>query len=348
MNRVHRTSGSTHRAARGRTLSAVALVTVASLGLAACGGSSDSADSGSGATKAADGAYPVTIDTAMGKVTIDKRPVRVAALDTSYVDAAIALKAEVVAYPAYRTYGQHGLPDYLGADGKTYSKGAVDTGELMTPNLGKLAATKPDLIVSAKVRHEKYYNQFEKIAPTVFSETTGPTWKQNLLMLGKVLDKETLAKERIATYEKRAKKIGEEIKEKNKGTMPTVSVVRFAGEPTVRLYTEASFPGQVMDDIGFERPKGQPTTKDGINVDISQERIRSLDADYLFVSTFDDPTGAAQKASKQFETNPLWKKLTGKRTSVSDLTWFSSVSVQGAETMLDDVAKTFGVDPARD
>jgi iron complex transport system substrate-binding protein len=32
---------------------------------------------------------------------------------------------------------------------------------------------------------------------------------------------------------------------------------------------------------------------------------------------------------------------------VSDLTWMSAVGLQGAHAMLDDVATTFSVDPAR-
>ena len=90
-------------------------------------------------------------------------------------------------------------------------------------------ALKPDLIVSAKVRHEALYDKLSKIAPTVFSETTGAIWKDNVRLVGQALGKEELAETRIKEYEERAGRIGTAIKEKE-GKLPTISVVRFAGE----------------------------------------------------------------------------------------------------------------------
>jgi iron complex transport system substrate-binding protein len=121
--------------------------------------------------------------------------------------------------------------------------------------------------------------------------------------------------------------------------------VRFAGEPTVRLYVEKSYSGLVMKDVGFPRPEGQPTKDDAIAVDVSQERITDLDADHIFVSTYPDPSAEGPK--EKFVGNPLWGKLKGDKHDVNDLTWMSAVGIQGAHAILDDVAKLFEVDPAK-
>ncbi|WP_051784282.1 ABC transporter substrate-binding protein [Lentzea aerocolonigenes] len=315
-------------------------MSVALLALTACGQATTTSPS----APADQGWTPVTIEHAMGRTEIKDRPKRIAALDSSYVDAALALETEVVAYTRYRT---DGLPDYLAQDAAEYAKNAKAVGELASPNLEELATIGPDLIVSAKVRHEQIYDKLSKIGPTVFSVTTGPTWKDNIRLLGKALGKEQLANEKIAAYEARAKKVGDAIRAKA-GHNPSISLARFvAGEQTVRLYTEKSFPGGVLfADAGLARPQGQPTS-DKIAVDLSQEQISSLDAERILVSAWTDPKGETEKIKQQYLANPLWGQLKGQKQDISDVVWVSSVSLQGAHAMLDDLAKGFGVDPAR-
>jgi iron complex transport system substrate-binding protein len=280
---------------------------------------------------------------AMGETAVPTQPKRVVALDQSFVDAALTLETPLVGYTTYRAI-EGGLPEYLGPLAARYGTEAVSVGRLEEPSLEQVAALEPDLILSAKVRHEALYGQLSRIAPTVFSETTGPTWKENLSLAGRALGKEDLAETRIADYERRATGIGREIAAASGGALPTVSIVRFAGEDTVRLYSEKSYSGIVLHDVGFPRPAAQPTT-DKIAVDVSPERILDLDADHIFVATWPDATTDGPKA--QFTSNPLWSRLTGAQHDVDDLTWMSAVGLQGAHTVLDDVARTFSVDPLR-
>jgi iron complex transport system substrate-binding protein len=280
---------------------------------------------------------------AMGETAIPAQPKRVVALDQSFVDAVLTLETPLVGYTTYRAI-EGGLPEYLGPLAATYGTDAVSVGKLEEPSLEQIAALKPDLILSAKVRHEAQYAQLSQIAPTVFSETTGPTWKENLRLTGQALGKEELAEAKISEYQQRATAIGQEIAAKSGGTLPTVSIVRFAGEETVRLYSEKSYAGIVLHDVGFPRPATQPTS-DKIAVDLSPERIVDLDADQIFVATWADPTATGPKA--QFTSNPLWSRLAGAQHDVDDLTWMSAVGLQGAHTVLDDVAKTFSVDSLR-
>ncbi|MEU1387490.1 MULTISPECIES: iron-siderophore ABC transporter substrate-binding protein [unclassified Nonomuraea] len=316
-----------------RVLTGVLLVA----GVAACGSTEPAAK------PSADPAAR-TIEHAMGSTKISGQPKRVVALDQSFVDAVLTLETPVIGYTTYRSIDTK-LPDYLGPLVAQYGKEATPVGTLEQPSLEKIAALKPDLIVSAKVRHEALYDKLSKIAPTVFSETTGAIWKENLRLMGRALGKEDLADSRIKAFEERAGTIGAAIKEKQGGKLPTVSIVRFAGEPTVRLYVEKSYSGVVLKDVGFTRPEGQPTKDDAIAVDVSQERIADLDADHIFVATYPDPASDGPK--EKFVGNPLWGRLKGDKHEVSDLTWMSAVGIQGAQAILDDLAKTFSVDPAK-
>ncbi|RZQ65479.1 iron-siderophore ABC transporter substrate-binding protein [Amycolatopsis suaedae] len=310
----------------------------AALLLAGCGGGEPAP-----AEPAAGGAgFPRTVDHAMGRTTIEAQPKKVAALDATYVGAAMALETEVVAFTKFSAYGD-ALPPYLGEDAKRFGAAAKPIGALETPNVEQLHDIAPDLIISAKVRHEKLYNELTGVAPTVFSETTGATWKDNLRLLGRALGKEELAERRLAAYAERARAVGEAVKAKL-GRPATASLVRFVeGEPTLRLYTSNSFPGIVLADAGLTRPQGQPDLPDKISVNLSQEDIGKVDADQIFVSTWTDPDEQGVDVKAQFQANPLWGTLKGKRTEVEDGVWVGSVSLHGAHAMLDQIAQHFGV-----
>jgi iron complex transport system substrate-binding protein len=310
-----------------------ALLATAALALTGCGGSSDenspAADSSAG--------FPRTVEHAMGTTEIPARPKRVVALDASFVDATLILDTPVVGYTDYRSINGK-LPDYLGEDRTTYGSEAQAVGTLAEPNLEKIAELNPDLIITAKVRHEKLYDQLSKIAPTVMSETTGPTWKDNIRLEAKALGAEDLAEKEISSYEKAAKTVGTAINAT--AGDPTISVVRFVDGPT-RLYQNASFSGIVLKDAGLKRPASQDVND--FALEISPERIKDADADAIFVTVYADEKGVSARTAAQFKTNPLWTPLAPKVHEVPDLTWMTAVGLQGAWVILDDLAKTFDV-----
>jgi iron complex transport system substrate-binding protein len=261
----------------------------------------------------------------------------VVALDASFVDATLILDTPVFGYTDYRSINGK-LPDYLGEDRTTYAADAQAVGTLAEPNLEKIAALDPDLIISAKVRHEKLYDQLSAIAPTVMSETTGPTWKDNIRLEAKALGQEELAEKEISSYEQAAKTVGDAINAK--ASNPAISIVRFVDGPT-RLYQKKSFSGIVLKDAGLARPKSQDV--EDFALEISPERIKDADGDAIFVSEFADEKGLSAKSAAQFKANPLWKPLAPKVHEVPDLTWMTAVGLQGAWVILTDLAKTFEV-----
>ncbi|GAB79315.1 iron complex transport system substrate-binding protein [Austwickia chelonae] len=279
-----------------------------------------------------------TITHAMGESTVTGRPQRVAALDQSYVEAVALLRTPVVAITTYHSVTGGALP-HMGEGGRQYVGGASVLGTLQEPSLEKLTTAKPDLILSAKVRHEKLYDQLSAIAPTVMSQSTGPTWKENILLAGKTLGKEDLAKERIAEYEKQARKVGDAVKEKA-GRNPKISVVRFM-EGKTRLYQAKSFSGIVLKDAGLDRPESQAA--EDFATEISEEKIPMADGDKIFVTVADPEKGKSTELKAAFEANPLWADLASRTTPVDDLSWMSSVSVQGAYKILEDLAKAYEV-----
>lgn len=326
--------------ARGRfrpALTAVAVVVLTAVtGCGSTGGDSTSeASSTSGDAAANESAFPRTIAHHQGETDIQSQPRRVVALDNSLVEAVVALEVPLVGgIGSYRD--QTGFPPYLGdavAD-------TEDVGPLETPNLEAIAALEPDLIVSASVRHEALYDELSAIAPTVFVETTGPIWKDNIRLMAEATGTVDQAEELVGEYEDRAAALGEAINEREGN--PTVSMVRFLDGPT-RLYANASFSGIVFQDMGLARPADQDV--DEFAVEIGEEEIRKADADHIFVTVF----SGGQEAAERFRSNPLWQELEGVKAGnvheVEDAIWMTSVSLQGAHLMMDDMAEIFDVDP---
>jgi iron complex transport system substrate-binding protein len=319
-----------------RRLGAALVALAAAAALAACGGGDAGAESGG-----TGGAFPRTIRHAMGTTEIETRPERVVVLDTAEAGAVTLVGVRPVGAvsvdPVKKTYPAH-LADELA--------GVPDVGPLEEPNLDKIVALEPDLILSSKTRHEAVYDRLSEIAPVVFSEAPGEGWKANIGLFAKALGKEKEAAAAVAAYERRAQRIGAAIEEKNGGTMPTFSIVRFVDGPT-RLYLPASFSGGVLAEAGLARPASQRAAGE-VMTEIGPELIDRADGDYVFVATYGDPELTQTKA---FTASPLWKRLDavrkGRVTPVGDDTWMTGIGIQGAHLILDDIAEAAGVDAQR-
>ncbi|MEV2275410.1 iron-siderophore ABC transporter substrate-binding protein [Nocardiopsis sp. NPDC049922] len=332
-------------------LPAVAVAAAVSL-LTACGAAGpadDASDDGATQGGSAEG-FPRTVEHAMGSTEIPDAPERVLPLDSTYVDATLALGGNVVGFTTFSEDTQE-LPGYLvDSDWNTgaYDE-AVPVGLLWDISPELIAQTEPNLILSAEVRHGDGYDQLSEVAPTVMSETTGATWKDNLRLTAESLGAEDEAEALITEFEERAAAIGEAIVEAEGGEAPTVSIVRFAGDAEgVRLYTRNSYIGVILDDLGLPSGEGTSTNADDIVTYHSQERLLDLDADRIFVAAYDDDgaDGVAEQ-QEEYSNSPLWGELEGDKSEVDDAHWISGVGLIAAHAVLDDMAEVFGVDPQR-
>jgi iron complex transport system substrate-binding protein len=316
-------------------LARVAALTAAAALLAACGGNStDTPATAQEQEAASDASFPRTITHDQGTTEVPDKPQRIVALDNSLVEAVVLLDRPLVGgIGSYRD--QTGFPPYLG----NAVEDTQDVGPLETPDLEAVAALEPDLIVSATVRHEALYDELSKIAPTVFVETTGPQWRENITFLGEALGEEDKAAAELAEYKDHAKQVGDAINAQ--AGNPTISVVRFLDGPT-RLMQKQSFIGHILSDAGLARPQSQDV--DDFAAEIGEEGIRQADADHIFVTSY----SGGEASQERFLRNPLWNQLNavkaGAVTDVRDEIWMTSVSVQGAHQVLDDLAETFEVE----
>lgn len=312
-------------------LAATALAATAACGAATATG--DAADHGADPT----GAFPRTVAHAMGETEIPAQPERVVVLDSGELDDVTLLGIEPVGAVSPHFKSSGGFPDYLAA----MTEDTVDVGPMEEPDLEKIAELAPDLILSSKIRHEAIYADLAAIAPTVFTETTGVAWKENLAVHAEALGLEDEAAGALEAYEAQAADLGMAI-QTALGEMPTVSIVRFVAGPT-RLYQKATFSGVILEDVGVARPESQDV--DDFALEVGPEQIDLADADLLFVTAADIPENTEQNAAMD---NPLWAEMeavkNGKVFNVADEIWMSGIGIQAARLVLADLATAVGVE----
>ncbi|GHB36564.1 ABC transporter periplasmic component [Streptomyces viridiviolaceus] len=317
---------------RRRAALATSAALVGSLALAACGSGSDSA-AGSGADKgAADGGTHV-VKTVMGDVKVPNEPKRVVVLDTAELDSAITLGVKPVG--ATHAGVADGFLSYLPED---RIQGIEKVGNIAAPSLEKIAALKPDLILSSKVRDADRYDELSKIAPTVFAEGVGYPWKENFLLHAEALGKQEEAKKVVTEYEKHAAEVTEALGGEEKAAQTTVSATRFVEGGDIRLYGRKNYIGTVLEDAGLGRPAVVDKAEDGFAYEVSPEQIDKADADVVFYTSFGDSSKSGE--SKTLDGS-LWKNMkavkAGRAFHVNDDLWFMGIGYTAADQILDEL-----------
>ncbi|MCP3820661.1 iron-siderophore ABC transporter substrate-binding protein [Streptomyces sp. A3M-1-3] len=315
-----------------RRATVVALATAFAVTLTACGGGKDDTRSSDG--KKGDSATH-TVATVMGEVKVPNSPKRVVVLDTDALDSAVTLGITPVG--ATTVMDKAPFSTYLPEDSL---KGIKAVGLIAEPNLEAIHALKPDLILSSKVRDEKNYKSLSAIAPTVFSDTTGPTWRKNFDLHADALGKKEEAEKVVADYDTHVKKLTEALGGPAAAKKTRVGFVRFVEGADTRLYLNDTFVGSILKDLQVGRPANQDTT--GFSLDVSPEQIDKANADVIFYSTYGD----AKKAKETDTTGgPLWKKLdavkNGKTFKVDDNVWMLGIGYTGAGKVLDEMEKNY-------
>lgn len=331
MNHSQRPSGPARRAAVATLLAALTLAPA----LAGCGGDGDGGSDGGDAG----GARTHTVDTANGPVEVPRDPKRVVVLDTGELDTALTLGVTPVG-------AVHAVEpnDFLGYLPEAEQADITDVGAIAQPNLEAIHELDPDVILGSNVRDEERYDELSQIAPTVFAETTGATWKENFLLFAEALDKAEEARQVVADYEQRVAEVTRAVGGAEAAAETEVSVLRFVEGADARLYGPESFVGTILADVGLGRPAVvEAEDADPFAVEISPEQIDVADGDVIFYSSFGSPADSGEEAAVG---GPLWDTLTAVRQDrayrVDDDLWFLGIGYTAANLILDELAEHLG------
>ena len=129
----------------------------------------------------------------LGQVTLIGQPANIVVFDFGSMENLYELGIKPVGIPKNYT------PNHL-AELKN-DNSIEDAGGLMEPNFEKINSLSPDLIIIS-ARQEKFYDEFQKIAPTIFMEIDNSNYMKsfadNTLLVARLIGKESEAEEKIA------------------------------------------------------------------------------------------------------------------------------------------------------
>lgn len=179
----------------------VALIIAAAVTLQAC--DQKVADTTQASQKLAE---PITVKHALGTTVIDHLPQRVAVLDMNEADFLDQLNVPIMGMP--KDY----VPHFL----EKYKKDAQiqDLGAIVQPNMERIYALKPDLILMTPL-HVNQYQELSKIAPTVHYDINFNNSESNhiglvkdhMMTLGKIFNKEDLARQKVSELDEQVKQV---------------------------------------------------------------------------------------------------------------------------------------------
>lgn len=316
-------------------LTAVAALTLASaLTLSACG--SDSSDDSGSSDKAKNAAKDVTVTDASGaEVKVPANPKKVIALSEMDLDSALALKVKPVGLSAGR--GQKGAPEYL-AD---QAKGIPVVGAVTGPDIEKVLQAKPDVILAGQLADQQVLKQLKAIAPTVVTIDRTKDWKKSLEITGKVLGKSNEASAFLEDYDTKVASVKKNLGD-NAGA--TVSVARYSAKGTA-VMQQGVFISDVLKDLGFKRPGIQNKKGEGHSTPLSDEDLKQIDADWLFIGTLAS-AGPDADLFKELKDKAAYKQLDAVKknhtTEIDGSKWTSLGGAQAAVSVLQDVEKAMG------
>lgn len=250
-------------------------------------------------------------------------------LDSAALDAALALGVQPVGSAMSESF-----PDYLGS----HIDDIAQVGSIDQPSLEQIIQLQPDLILSNQVVSEAIYPQLAEIAPTVLTEETGRdgNWPANLRLYAEALNKPEQAEQLLTDYQQQVADLRQSLG--NPADM-LISVVA-SGEGRIWFYSDQSFAGSILSDIGFSRPLIQTQPKIAPHLDVvSKEAFEKLDGDVIFLLT---DANLESLSLDEFVNDPLYSQLSavqnGSVYAVQSEVWSAGRNLLAAHQVLADIA----------
>ncbi|MDS0526248.1 ABC transporter substrate-binding protein [Clostridium sp. SHJSY1] len=269
----------------------------------------------------------VKVTDVKGEVEIPEKPERIVDLSGNS-DTLSILGYNVIGTANSDAYDYKKLPTYLEGtlkDAKILGYSMQDTMDVEA-----IMNLKPDLIIISTVQ-EKMYEQLSEIAPTVMIKLEALDWKEDVKTLAKVFNKEEAAKTWLENYDKKAKKVGEKVKETYGKDSTYLSFL--ASDGKFYVFDGAGLGNILYKDMELVKPQGMPKQSDISLPVVTYEGLAEIKADYIVVIGTDQDF-------KTLEGNAIWNGLpavkNGKTLKLPSSPYFNQgYSSVGRELLLD-------------
>jgi len=280
--------------ARVPALLALALAVLLALVLAACGSDDES---GGGPTRSYTDATGATAE-------IPTEPRKVVALSEPTLDGLLALGVRPAGTTAGR--GQEGVAAYLAEK----ARGIPLVASLMEPDLEKINAAAPDLIVvDGTTGAQRFLDKLRGIAPTVMVGKPGDDWRVAFKRLADVVGRAEQGNAVLDRDEQAVQALKADLGDE---AGAVVSIARWAGDGP-QVVGRGGPAATVLDELGMKRPTSQSKVVVGRSVTISRENLPQIDGDWLFFGALGSQEDAVKSLAVARRT-PGFSKLRAVRS----------------------------------
>lgn len=279
--------------------------TAALLALSAC--SSDSSEdpettSGDATGGESDGAFPATVTTAFGDVTIPEQPERIVALGWGDAETALALGFQPVGASDWLEFGGEGVGPW--AEGLYETPPEIIA--TLEPSFEAIGSLEPDLILDVKSSGDQdRYDRLSQIAPTVGVPAGGESYltttEAQVEMIAAALGVPEKGEELLANVDTAFEEAAQAHPD---WAGKTVTAATKTSEGW-GAYIEDSARVQFLERLGFAHSPTiaeLPANAGGFSVDISSEQLDLLDADLIVAFPI-------YLETTEITEDPLWQQV---------------------------------------
>jgi len=282
---------------------------------------------------------PVTVTHKLGETVIAQRPQRVAALDMNEVDFLDQLGIPVAG--TVKDYVPHFLAKYKD------DAHVADLGAIVQPNLERVHALKPDLILITSLQ-ANHYKELSEIAPTLHFDVdyrdsrSGhiDIVKQHLLTLGRIFGKDELARQKAAELDTKVAEAKHIIENR-----PEKALIVLHNNGAFSAFGVKSRYGFVFDTLGV-KPASSKVEAGLHGQPISSEFIQQADPDIIYIV---DRTAVMEHRpvmDAERMGNPLLRQTKAWKSgrvifADADAWYITAASVGSLKIVIDDVVKAY-------
>lgn len=282
---------------------------------------------------------PITVEHKLGTTVVEKLPQRVVALDMNEVDFLDQLYVPVAGMP--KDFVPHFLARYKDAPN------VGDTGAIVQPNLERVHAARPDLILITSLQ-AKHYKELSEIAPTIHFDVDYrdsqvnhiEAIKDHLITLGRIFGKEELALQKSAELDAKV----EEVRRITQGR-PEKALIVLHNNGAFSSFGVQSRYGFVFNALNVT--PASPMVETGLHGQpISSEFIQQANPDVIYIVDRTAVMERRQALNAESLANPLLRQTNAwknDRVVFADAeAWYvTAASVTSLKLIIDDVIKAY-------
>lgn len=231
-------------------------------------------------------ATTLIIEHDLGKTEVEINPENVVVFDYGILDSLDYMGVEITGVPQSSS-----MPEHLSKfDGSEYA----NAGSLKEVDLEAVYEMQPDLIIISG-RQSDYYEELSKIAPTISmgidNENYLESFKENMIVLGQIFEKEEFVTEELAKIEESVATLNEAVTATGANALITL-----VNDGSVSAYGQVSRFGIIHNTFGFI-PADENIEVSTHGQNVSFEYVLEVNPDYLFVVDRGAATGGESTAA---------------------------------------------------